>query len=139
MSDTEERTLVLVKPDAFDHADEIENRFRRTGLTVACRRTVTPTPELIDAHYVDHIGRPYYPELREFMLSGQVRALIVTGYDAISRARKLSGPTNPEERVPGEIRYDFGGRGKTRNAVHTSDGPESSARERALWFPGQEA
>lgn len=135
MSDHEEETLVLIKPGAYEQANEIENRYGRAGLRVRCHRTVEPTPELIAEHYTEHFGKPFYEELVTFMLSGPIRAFIVVGFNAIQRVRELNGPTDPAKATPGHIRYDFGGKKIPRNAVHASDSTESAGREIALWFP----
>lgn len=134
-SDYEQQTLVLVKPDAYEHANDIENRYWRAGLRVRCHRTVEPTPELIAEHYREHAGKSFYEETVAFMLSGPIRAIAVVGYNAIQRVRDLNGPTDPTKAKEGDIRFDFGGREMPRNAVHASDSEESAKREIALWFP----
>jgi len=131
-----ERTLVLVKPDAYENAHEIEERYRRAGLTVCSHKTVTPNRKLIEEHYQDHIGKSFYEGTVEFMLSGEVFAIVIVGYNAIERVRELHGPTDPTKAKAGDIRYDFGGRKMPANAVHASDSVESAEREIALWFPG---
>jgi nucleoside-diphosphate kinase len=137
VSNTEERTLVLVKPDAYAQAQEIEERYRRAGLRVQCHRTVKPTLELIAEHYKEHVGQPYYQGTVDFMLSGLIFAIVIVGFDAVKRVRELNGPTDPtaKEAKPGHIRYDFGGKEMPANAVHASDSVESAKREIALWFP----
>lgn len=137
MTPNEERTLVLVKPDAYAEAHEIEERYRRAGLRICSHATVNPNSKLIAEHYEEHVGRSYYQDTVDFMCSGPVFAMIVVGYNAIERVRELHGPTDPTKAKPGDIRYDFGGKKMPANAVHASDSVESAKREIALWFPEQ--
>lgn len=136
MTSTEERTLVLVKPDAYAQAHEIEERYRRAGLRICSHKTVTPTRPLIEEHYREHVGKPYYQGTVDFMLSGDIFAIVLVGPGVIERVRGLHGPTDPTKAKPGDIRHDFGGRQMPANAVHASDSLESATRELALWFPG---
>ena len=139
MSDQIERTLVLLKPDAVerDLTEEIIGIYRAAGLTIARQRQVPPCPELIDAHYAEHLGQPYYAGLRESMLSGPVVALEVAGVDAIARVRALNGATTPSKADPDTIRGRFG-QELPRNTVHGSDSVDSAERELGIWF-GEEA
>lgn len=136
MTPNDERTLVLVKPDAYAKAQEIEERYRRAGLTICSHKTVKPTRPLIEEHYREHVGKPYYRGTVEFMLSGDIFAIVLVGPNVIERVRELHGPTDPTKAKPGNIRHDFGGRQMPANAVHASDSVESAKRELALWFPG---
>lgn len=135
MTFKQERILVLIKPDAYDNAREIEDRYRRAGLTVCSHKTVKPNRNLIEEHYREHVGKPFYEETVDFMLSGDVFAILLLGYNTIQRVRDLNGPTDPTNAKPGDIRYEFGGKKMPANAVHASDSVESAARELALWFP----
>jgi len=118
---------------------EIEERYRRSGLTVCSHKTVRPNRNLIEEHYRDHVGKPFYLGTVDFMLSGDVFAIVIVGYNAIERVRELHGPTDPTKANPGDIRYDFGERKMPANAVHASDSVESAKRELELWFPGHTA
>ena len=130
-----ERTLILVKPDAFARnlTGEIIARFERKGLTLVALQQRTLTREIASQHYAEHEGKPFYGELVDFITSGPLVALL-EGEDAIKAARQLIGATNPLEAAPGSIRGDFA-ISIGENMVHGSDAPESAAREVALFFP----
>ena len=132
-----ERTLILVKPDAFARnlTGEIIARFERKGLSLAALQQMTISRELASRHYAEHEGKPFYGELVDFITSGPLVALVLEGEDAIRAARQVIGATNPLEAATGSIRGDFAIAVGT-NMVHGSDAPESAAREIALFFPG---
>jgi len=131
-----DRTLILVKPDAFARGltGEILARFERKGLEIAALRRMTVTRELAERHYAEHAERPFFGELVDFITSGPLVASVLEGVDAVTAARQLIGATNPLEAAPGTIRGDFAIEMGT-NMVHGSDSPESAAREAALFFP----
>ncbi|MEW6553555.1 MAG: nucleoside-diphosphate kinase [Actinomycetota bacterium] len=131
-----ERTLVLVKPDGVRRglAGEVISRFERLGLKIVAMRLLQVDEELASRHYAEHIDKPFYPELVSFITSGEVVAMVLEGETAIAVVRKLMGPTDPADAPPGTIRGDYGLE-ITENIVHGSDGPESAAREVALFFP----
>jgi nucleoside-diphosphate kinase len=131
-----ERTLILVKPDAFARnlSGEIIARFERKGLRLAALRQLTMTRELAERHYAEHAGKPFFDELVEFITSGPLVAMVLAGDQAIAAARQVIGATNPIEASPGSIRGDFA-IAVGQNMVHGSDSPESAAREVALFFP----
>ncbi len=131
-----ERTLILVKPDAFARSltGEIIARFERKGLKLAALQQRTLSRELASEHYAEHAGKPFYEELVTFITSGPLVALVLEGEDAIRAARQVIGATNPLEAATGSIRGDFA-IAVGQNMVHGSDGPESAARETALFFP----
>ncbi len=130
-----DRTLILVKPDAFERGltGEIIARFERKGLKLVALRGLTVTRELAEQHYAEHSERPFFGELVEFITSGPIVAMALEGVDAIKAARQVIGATNPLEASPGSIRGDFATE-TGRNMVHGSDSPESAAREIALFF-----
>lgn len=132
-----ERTLILVKPDAFARnlTGEVIARFERKGLTlVALKQLVTPE-ETAKEHYAEHAEKPFFGELVEFITSGPLVAAVLEGPRAVAAARQVIGATDPiEAATPGSIRGDFGLEVQS-NLVHGSDSTESSAREIALWFP----
>jgi nucleoside-diphosphate kinase len=132
-----ERTLILVKPDAFARnlTGEIIARFERKGLRLAALKQMTITPELAKQHYAEHDGKPFFGELVAFITSGPLVALVLEGEDAIVAARQVIGATNPLEANTGSIRGDYA-TAVGQNMVHGSDSPESAAREAALFFPG---
>jgi nucleoside-diphosphate kinase len=131
-----DRTLILVKPDAFERAltGEIVARFERKGLRIAALKHMTASTEIAEEHYAEHRERPFFGELVEFITGGPLVALVLTGHEAVTAARQLIGATNPIEAAPGSIRADFGLEVQT-NLVHGSDSGESADREIALWFP----
>jgi nucleoside-diphosphate kinase len=131
-----ERTLILVKPDAFERGltGEILARFERKGLRIVAMRHMTVERELAERHYAEHRERPFFGELVEFITSGPLVALVLEGYEAIKAARQIIGATNPLEAAPGSIRGDYALEVQT-NMVHGSDAPESATREIGLFFP----
>jgi nucleoside-diphosphate kinase len=131
-----DRTLILVKPDAFARSltGEIIARFERKGLRIVALRHMTVSSKLAQRHYAEHAERSFFGELVEFITSGPIVALVLEGVDAIKAARQVIGATNPLEAAPGSIRGDFAIE-LAQNMVHGSDSPESAAREAALFFP----
>jgi nucleoside-diphosphate kinase len=132
-----DRTLILVKPDAFARglSGEIIARFERKGLKLAALRRMTVTRELAERHYAEHAERPFFGELVDFITSGPIVAMVLEGPDAVRAARQVIGATNPLEAAPGTIRGDLAIE-MGENMVHGSDSPESAAREAALFFEG---
>jgi len=131
-----DRTLILVKPDAFARGltGEIIARFERKGLTIVALKHMTVTEDLAKQHYAEHAERPFFGELVEFITSGPIVAMVLEGIDAITAARQVIGATNPLEATTGSIRGDFA-IAVGQNMVHGSDAPESGLREAALFFP----
>ena len=134
-----EKTLVLIKPDAFgkNHAGDILKIYEDAGFKIVAAKVMKMTPELAAIHYVEHIGRPYYPALVEFMTSAPIMAVVLGGDDVIKKVRELNGATNPAEAAEGTVRKLYAA-DKTKNAVHASDSPESSAREIPIFFSAAE-
>ena len=134
-----ERTLILVKPDAFARglSGEIIARFERKGLKIVAAKHMTVTEDLAKQHYGEHEGKPFFGELVEFITSGPTLALVVEGESAIATMRKTIGATNPADAEPGSIRGDLAS-SMPNNLVHGSDSPESASREVALWFSDDE-
>jgi nucleoside-diphosphate kinase len=131
-----DRTLILVKPDAFARglSGEIIARFERKGLRLVALRHMTMTRELAEQHYAEHAERPFFGELVQFITSGPLVAMVLEGTEAVKAARQAIGATNPLEAAPGSIRGDFAIE-TGQNMVHGSDSPESAKREAALFFP----
>ena len=131
-----ERTLILVKPDAFARNlnGEILARCERKGLRLAALKHMTMTRELADQHYAEHEGKPFFGELVEFITSGPLVAMVLEGDHAIEAARQVIGATNPLQANTGSIRGDYALE-VGQNMVHGSDAPESAAREVGLFFP----
>jgi nucleoside-diphosphate kinase len=131
-----ERTLILVKPDAFARnlSGEIIARFERKGLRLAALKQMTMTTELAEQHYAEHAEKPFFGELVSFITSGPLVAMVLEGDRAIEAARQVIGATDPLKAAPGSIRGDFAVE-VGQNMVHGSDAPESAAREVGLFFP----
>ena len=130
------RTLVLVKPDAFERGltGEVLARFERKGLRLVALRQLSIDDEFAGRHYEEHTEKPFFGELVEFITRGSLVAAVFEGRDAVAAARQVIGATNPLEAAPGSIRGDFALE-VTFNLVHGSDSDESAEREIALWFP----
>ena len=130
------RTLILVKPDAFERAlsGEVIARFERKGLRVAALKTMVASEQIANEHYAEHTDKPFFGELVEFITGGTLVAMVLEGTEAVVAARQLIGATNPVEAAPGSIRGDYALE-VTFNMVHGSDSDESAAREIGIWFP----
>ncbi|SNT65061.1 nucleoside-diphosphate kinase [Asanoa hainanensis] len=131
-----ERTLVLIKPDAVHRGlvGEILSRFERKGLTIDAMVYRQMDAKLADAHYAEHVEKPFYPPLKEFMTSAPLVALILSGDTAIEVVRTLVGATDARKAAAGTIRGDLA-LSNRENLVHASDSPDSAKREINLWFP----
>jgi nucleoside-diphosphate kinase len=131
-----DRTLILVKPDAFARGltGEIIARFERKGLRIVALQHMVLTEVTAQRHYAEHEGKPFFGELVEFITSGPLVAMVLEGYEAVVAARQVIGATNPLEASPGSMRGDFALE-IGQNMVHGSDSNESAAREAALFFP----
>lgn len=131
-----QQTLVLIKPDAVARglAGEIITRLERKGLKLTELNLRTMDGDLADAHYAEHVDKPFYPPLKDFMTSGPLVAMIVTGDEAIAAVRALAGATDGRKAAPGTIRGDLS-LSNRENLIHASDSEESAKREIALWFP----
>jgi nucleoside-diphosphate kinase len=132
------RTFVMAKPDAVERGlvGEIVSRLERKGLTLVAAELRTVDRTLAEEHYAEHVERPFFGELVEFLTRSPVFAMIVEGPsdNTWELCRILIGKTKVEDAQPGSIRGDFATT-TSENLVHGSDGPESAAREIALWFP----
>ena len=132
---TNERTLVLAKPDAMQRGlgSEVLRRMEQRGLKLAGLKLMRMSKELARTHYAEHEGKPFYAGLVEYITSAPVVAAVFEGPRAISIVRATIGSTDPAEASPGSLRADYG-LDKGRNLVHASDSPESAAREIDLFF-----
>lgn len=130
-----EHTFIMVKPDGVARGlvGEVISRLESKGLALENIRGLTITEDLARTHYAEHVDKPFFAELLEFITSGPVVAMEWSGDGAIAVCRALMGATNPKDAVPGTIRGDLALE-VTENIVHGSDGPESAARELALFF-----
>ena len=132
---TTERTLILVKPDGVRRGliGEVISRIERRGLTISRLDMRTITADTAEQHYAEHIGKPFYSELVDFITSGPLVAMIVEGPDAVAAMRSLMGATNPIDATPGSIRGDFA-TVIGENIVHGSDSPDNGEREIKIFF-----
>merc|ERR1719270_694425 len=134
-----ERTYIMIKPDGVQRGivGNIINRFETKGYKLIAMKTTKATKEILENHYSDLTEKPFFPKLRDYMLSGPVVCMVWEGKEAVSTGRKMLGATNPLESAPGTIRGDFcievG-----RNICHGSDSVENAEREIGLWFEGSE-
>jgi nucleoside-diphosphate kinase len=130
------RTLILVKPDAFERglSGVVLARFEQKGLKLAALKLLVADEETANVHYAEHTEKPFFGELVAFITRGPLVAAVLEGHEAVSAARQVIGSTNPIEAAPGSIRGDYGLE-VTYNMVHGSDSDESAEREIAIWFP----
>jgi len=131
-----ERTLILVKPDAFARGltGEIIARFERKGLKIVALKHMRLDEQTAKRHYAEHDGKPFFRELVDFITSGSLVAMVLEGEQAITAARQVIGATDPLEATAGSIRGDLA-IDVGQNMVHGSDSPASGTREAALFFP----
>ncbi|MDH5373185.1 MAG: nucleoside-diphosphate kinase [Acidimicrobiia bacterium] len=130
-----ENTFIMVKPDGVARGlvGEVVSRFERKGLRLEKIRTLTIDREMAGVHYAEHVEKPFFGELVEFITSGPVVAMEWSGESAVSVARTLMGATDPKQADPGTIRGDLG-LIVTNNLVHGSDSPASAERELGIFF-----
>jgi nucleoside-diphosphate kinase len=130
------RTLILVKPDAFERGltGEVITRFEHKGLRPVAVQLMVAGEEIANRHYAEHAEKPFFGELVSFITGGPLVAMVLEGNEAVTAARQLIGATNPLEAATGSIRGDFATE-VTFNLVHGSDSDESAEREIAIWFP----
>ncbi|MFF5218509.1 nucleoside-diphosphate kinase [Micromonospora sp. NPDC000442] len=135
-SSPDERTLVLIKPDAVSRGlvGEIISRFERKGLRIDAMVSRTMDAALADEHYAEHVDKPFYPPLKAFMTAGPLVALVLSGDQVIEVVRGLIGATDGRKAAAGTIRGDLS-LSNRENLVHASDSADSAKRELALWFP----
>ncbi|MBE0069073.1 nucleoside-diphosphate kinase [Thermoanaerobacterium thermosaccharolyticum] len=131
-----EKTFAMVKPDGVKRGliGEILKRYENKGLNLVAAKVISPSLDLLQKHYEEHKGKPFYDDLIRYMSSGPVFAMILEGDNAVKMVRLLNGPTKIEDAQPGTIRGDFC-TNTTFNIVHGSDSIESAKREILLWFP----
>jgi len=135
-----EKTLILVKPDGVARGlvGEVISRIEAKGYAIDSLRMLQADRALLEQHYAEHIGKPFYEPLVEFMMSGLIVAIVASGNRVIEGFRSLAGVTDPTVAAPGTIRGDLArdqGTKVVQNIVHGSDSPESAAREIQIFFP----
>jgi nucleoside-diphosphate kinase len=130
-----EKTYTMIKPDGVrnGHIGQIVARFENVGLTVERMELAQVSPEQAKANYAEHEGKPFYDGLIEYVTSGPVVKMVVSGENAVATVRKLMGATNPADAAPGTIRGDFG-LTMDENVIHGSDSVESAQREIGVFF-----
>ena len=130
-----ESTFIMVKPDGVARGlvGEVITRFEKKGLTLERIRKLDIDEDMARRHYEEHLEKPFFPELLDFITSGPVVAMEWSGESAITVGRALMGATDPKQADPGTIRGDLG-LIVTHNIVHGSDGPDSAARELEIFF-----
>ena len=137
-----EKTLVLVKPDGVARGlvGEVIARIEVKGYKISALRMLQADRALLEKHYAEHQGKPFFEPLVEFMMSGPIVAIVAEGNRVIEGFRSLAGVTDPTVAAPGTIRGDLArdqGTKVVQNIVHGSDSPESAAREIAIFFEGK--
>jgi nucleoside-diphosphate kinase len=134
-----DRTLILVKPDAFARGltGEIIARFERKGLKLAALKLMTIDEDIATRHYAEHEGKPFFDGLVDFITSGPLVAMIIEGPNAVAAGRQLIGSTHGVYAAPGSIRGDYA-LSMQRNLVHGSDSDASAEREIEIYFPEEE-
>ncbi|HBE68144.1 MAG TPA: nucleoside-diphosphate kinase [Planctomycetaceae bacterium] len=134
-----ERSLVLLKPDCVERRlmGSIISRFENKGLNIVAMKMLRVTPDLAKQHYAEHVEKPFYPSLEEFITSAPIVAMAVEGLDVIRLIRDMLGATNGLTAAPGTIRGDYSS-SRQMNLVHASDSPESAKRELELYFTADE-
>ena len=134
-----EKTLILVKPDGVRRQliGEVIARVEAKGYVITSLRMMQADRVLLERHYEEHKGKPFFEPLVEFMMSGPIVAMIAEGNRVIEGFRSLAGVTDPTVAAPGTIRGDLArdqGTKVVQNIVHGSDSPESAAREIEIFF-----
>ncbi|MBI4757126.1 MAG: nucleoside-diphosphate kinase [Betaproteobacteria bacterium] len=131
-----ERTLSIIKPDAVakNIIGKIYSRFEENGLKIVASRMIWLSEREASGLYGEHIGKPFFNDLVEFMTSGPVMVQVLEGEDAVAKNRQLMGATDPKEAAPGTIRADFAD-SKQNNVVHGADSREAAERELSFFFP----
>ena len=130
-----EKTLSIIKPDAIakGYAEEICNRLENAGLRIVSKKSLHLSEAEAEGFYIEHKGKPFFPDLITFMTSGPIQVQILEGENAISKYREVMGNTNPKEANPGTLRADFAD-SIDANAVHGSDSETSAEREINYFF-----
>lgn len=134
-----EKTFVMIKPDGVQRklVGKIISRFEKKGLKIAAIKFMLISQELAETHYAEHKGKGFFKPLLNFITSGPVVAMVLTGDGAVKTVREMMGKTNPQEAAPGTLRGDYA-LSTEKNLVHGSDSPESAQREITLFFKDEE-
>lgn len=134
-----QRTYVMIKPDGVQRntVGEIIKRYESKGYQILAMKMIQLTPEMAEEHYKEHVGKPFFAGLVEYITSGPVVAMVLGGKDVVAGVRTINGATNPANAAPGTIRGDLAIE-VGRNVVHASDSVESAEREIAIYFEDKE-
>lgn len=134
-----ERTLILLKPDCVQRRlmGQVLSRFEDKGLNVIALKMMVVTPELAKQHYAEHVEKPFYPALEQFITGGPIVAAVLEGLEVIRVVREMLGATNGLKAAAGTIRGDYSS-SRQMNLVHASDGPAAASREIELYFKSDE-
>ncbi|MGY8770077.1 MAG: nucleoside-diphosphate kinase [Pirellulales bacterium] len=134
-----ERSLVLLKPDCVQRRlmGQIISRFEDKGLNIIAMKMIQVTPELSKQHYAEHVEKPFYPGLEEFITGAPVLAMVIEGLEVIRVIREMLGATSGLKAASGTIRGDYSS-SRQMNLVHASDGAEAATKEIALYFNANE-
>lgn len=134
-----EKTFVCIKPDGVQRGfiGEIIKRFENRGLLLGAAKFLKVDQAFAEKHYAEHVGKPFYNGLVNYITSGPVFAMVWAGEDAVKLVRQTVGATKPAEAAPGTIRHDLAAK-MDRNLIHASDSTETAEREIALWFDPEE-
>lgn len=132
---TLERTFIMIKSDGVERGliGQIIRRIERKGFKIAKAKLYSPQRELVESHYEEHRGKPFFEELVSYILEGPVMAMEIQGNDVVAVMRSIMGDKDPKKAIPGTIRGDFAN-SLTRNLIHGSDSLEHAERELDLWF-----
>ena len=139
MTEKIERTFIAIKPNAVNRGfvGEIITRFEKKGFKLVGMKLLTPTLEQAQKHYAEHVGKPFYNDLINFITEGPIVAMVLEGVNTIDVSRKMMGSTDPQNAMLGTIRFDLG-QIKESNVIHGSDSSESAKREIAIYFKPEE-
>jgi nucleoside-diphosphate kinase len=136
-----EHTFVMIKPDGVQRAivGELLTRFEKVGFKIIALKMFWMDQEFSRRHYAEHVDKPFYQEMENFITEGPVLAFVLEGRGAIAAVRKMIGAMRPEESAPGTIRGDYAhALGDTRNVIHASSSADDAAQEIKLWFDRSE-
>ena len=135
-----EKTLVLAKPDALQRGlvGELISRFEHKGLKIVGLKMLHVGDEVLDVHYAHHSDKPFFSDLKEFMKSSPIVAVVLEGVEAVETVRLMVGATNSRQATPGTIRGDYSMSGAANNIVHASDSAENAKKEVARFFKKDE-
>ena len=130
-----EKSLVFIKPDGVQRklVGRIVARFEDKGFNIEQLRLLNMTSDLVDTHYEEHVEKPFFPDLKKYIMSGPIVVMVLEGEGVITNVRKMVGATNPVDAEQGTIRADYA-LTTSFNIIHASDSSTSAEREIANFF-----